>query len=703
MAERRGMQIGHYHLIRLLGQGGCAEVYLGQQLQLGTQAAVKLWHVPLPSLEEVERFRHEARTLATLSHPHLVHVLDFGVRNGLPYLVLEYAPGGSVRERHPPGMFVPLATVVAYVQQLAQGLQYAHDQQVIHRNITPRNLLLGGDGELLLTGFSLSVGGEHPNRPSAHGFAGTVAYAAPEQLQGHPGPASDQYALGGVVYEWLSGQLPFTGSFWEVAAKQLLAAPSSWGAQGSALPLAVEQVVLRALAKAPQDRFASVQAFAHALTQASQMESLPPDVLTSALPAPFPALVAPELASPQPSATHSWAETEDGSLSTPPAGEAVEFAWSLPRVSAEWPLPTPVPRASGAPSSPQRSRATALPQSPSWRGWVLLALLGVLLSSSVGLGFWLAQRHAPAQLYPQRGLVADWVLPTAGSDPGEIITDPDGALWFTEFGSNRIGRLTPGGSISEFALPTATSTTDGITVGPDGALWFTEARGNRIGRLAPGGFISEFTLPTAQSYPEGITAGPDGALWFTEQGSGQIGRLTPSGSLTEFALPIAQSEPEGITAGSDGALWFTEAHGNRIGRLTPGGSISEFALPTPGNYPARITAGPDGALWFTEADGNRIGHITPGGFISEFTLPTAQSNPWGITAGPDGALWFTEAQGNRIGRLMPDGSLTEWAVPTPNSDLWGITAGSDGNQRYNTLWFTEAGNNRIGRLTTGGS
>jgi streptogramin lyase len=214
----------------------------------------------------------------------------------------------------------------------------------------------------------------------------------------------------------------------------------------------------------------------------------------------------------------------------------------------------------------------------------------------------------------------------------------------------------------------------GITSGPDGNLWFTETVGDRIGRITPVGSIQEFLLPTYCGYagpedscgPNGITSGPDGNLWFTETSGEKIGRITPAGSIQEFALPTNCGDycyPTGITSGPDGNLWFTESAGNRIGRMTPAGSIQEFSLPTTchsslGCGPTGITSGPDGALWFTEAAGNQIGRITPAGRIQEFPLPTtcnsgARCGPAGITRGPAGALWFAEATGNQIGQMSP--------------------------------------------------
>src|SRR5215469_6236978 len=169
---------------------------------------------------------------------------------------------------------LPLATITSYVSQVAAALQYAHDQHFIHRDVKPENLLLGARDEVLLADFGLvvltaqsSAGSTQAMEPS---LVGTTAYLAPEQLQGHPRPASDQYALGVVVYEWLCGSRPFSGPPIQLAMQQLSAPPASLREQVPDLPPAVEEVVLRALAKEPGQRFARVQDFASALQQAAQ-------------------------------------------------------------------------------------------------------------------------------------------------------------------------------------------------------------------------------------------------------------------------------------------------------------------------------------------------------------------------------------------------------------------------------------------------
>ncbi len=235
MTDRVGQHLGNYQLIQVLEQGHWASVYLGEHRHLHTQAAIKVLHEPLAP-NDVEGFLGEARTLARLQHPHIVRVLDFGVQEGTPFLVMEYAPGGTPRKLHPKGRRLPLQTVVCYVKQVASALQYAHEQRLIHRDLKPENLLLGPDQEIWLSDFGLTIVAQSARSQPFQQTAGTLAYMAPEQLQGHPTSASDQYALGVLVYEWLAGERPFSGSLPELAVKQALAPPPALAEKVPTLP-----------------------------------------------------------------------------------------------------------------------------------------------------------------------------------------------------------------------------------------------------------------------------------------------------------------------------------------------------------------------------------------------------------------------------------------------------------------------------------
>jgi WD40 repeat protein/tRNA A-37 threonylcarbamoyl transferase component Bud32 len=270
MTDYVTQQLGNYRLVRHLGRGAFADVYLGIHVHLKTPAAIKVLHTELTS-SDIEKFRSEARTIARLEHPHIVRVFDFGIDGYTPYLVMSYAPNGTLRQRHPKGSILPLAAIINYVKQLTEALQYAHQQKLIHRDIKPENMLLGRHNEILLSDFGFVLIAQSSISQSIKEMAGTIPYMAPEQLQGKPRPASDQYALGIVIYEWLSGDRPFQGSVLEIATQHMLKPPPPLGIKNPAIPPEVEEVVFTALAKDPGQRFATVQAFSNALEQASQI------------------------------------------------------------------------------------------------------------------------------------------------------------------------------------------------------------------------------------------------------------------------------------------------------------------------------------------------------------------------------------------------------------------------------------------------
>ena len=272
MVDHTGQQLGNYQLVRLLGRGGFAEVYLGEHIRLKTPAAIKVRYEQF-SKDDAEEFLKEAQTIANLVHPHIVRIFDFDVQEGVPFLVMDYAPNGTLRQRYPKGTRVPLETIIANVKQVADALQYAHDEKFIHRDIKPENMLLGRRDEILLSDFGLALVAQSTRQQSLQELSGTAYYMAPEQLRGYPRPASDQYALGIVVYEWLTGTRPFTGTFSEVASQHMFELPRPPHEKLPTISPAAEEVVMTALAKDPHQRFASVRSFANALEQASQVST----------------------------------------------------------------------------------------------------------------------------------------------------------------------------------------------------------------------------------------------------------------------------------------------------------------------------------------------------------------------------------------------------------------------------------------------
>ena len=328
MADRTGQELGNYRLTRLLGRGGFAEVYLGEHMRLKTQAAIKVLYAQLDS-DNSEEFLQEAQTVAHLIHPNIVRIFDFDVREGVPFLVMDYAPSGTLRQRHPKNTRLPLETIIPYIKQVADALQYAHDEKFIHRDIKPENMLIGRRGEILLSDFGIALIAQSTRMQSTQEVVGTAYYMAPEQLQGKPRLASDQYALGVVVYEWLSGSRPFSGSFSEIASQHMFVPPTPLREKLPMLSPAIEEVVMTALAKDPHQRFASVRAFANALEQANQShDALTFIRKTEESSAPMPSIKpptkpvqpsAPIRSSVPPTRTVSSSNTGQSSPITPPA------------------------------------------------------------------------------------------------------------------------------------------------------------------------------------------------------------------------------------------------------------------------------------------------------------------------------------------------------------------------------------------------
>ena len=262
-------QLGNYYLIRRLGTGGFADVFLGEHIYLKTRVALKVLQTHVQS-QDMQQFLTEARTISLLHHPHIIRVFEFGVDGTTPFLVMEYAPNGTLRQECPQGQCVPLPTIISYVKQIASALQYAHVHGVIHRDVKPENMLLGREKEVVLSDFGIAVAAHRTISLKTLDAAGTPHYMALEHIHGKPRPASDQYALAVVVYEWLCGRRPFHGDTMQVLYQQTHSMPPSLHTIVPTISLEVERVVLQALDKDPQHRFSSIEAFAQALEWAEQ-------------------------------------------------------------------------------------------------------------------------------------------------------------------------------------------------------------------------------------------------------------------------------------------------------------------------------------------------------------------------------------------------------------------------------------------------
>jgi outer membrane protein assembly factor BamB/serine/threonine protein kinase len=263
-------RLGNYRVLHLIGEGGLARAYLGEHIYLKTYSALKVPKLMLAQ-EDIEFFLNEARTGINLRHPNIVRTLECGVEGGTtPYLVMDYAPGGSVNRRYQKGTPLPPAVIISYVKQAGSALQYIHDLGLIHQDVKPANMLLGTQGELLLSDFGLAAIVHHTVTQMTQDMMGTARYMAPEQFLGKPRPASDQYALAVITYEWICGDRPFEGSLMGLYQQHTYEPPPPLHTKVANIAPQVEEVIMKALSKDPRERFSRIQDFVNALEYAGQ-------------------------------------------------------------------------------------------------------------------------------------------------------------------------------------------------------------------------------------------------------------------------------------------------------------------------------------------------------------------------------------------------------------------------------------------------
>ncbi|MFZ1473964.1 MAG: protein kinase, partial [Anaerolineae bacterium] len=271
---------GKYQTIEHLGSGGQAEVYLALEPRLQRRVAIKVLLAHLAHDPEASaRFAREARLVASLRHPAIVQLFDFDTQDDQFYMVMEYLEGGSLKERLAQrGVPCAPAEAVTLLRPVAAALDYAHAQGAVHRDIKPGNILFTRDGQAVISDFGVAkILGDNAQLSMAGSVVGTPAYMSPEQAGGGPvTPAADLYALGIVLYQMLTGQVPFSGdSLSGVLMQHLQTPPPAPRTLNPSLRPAVEAVLLQALAKAPAARFASASALLAALEAAQAEETAP--------------------------------------------------------------------------------------------------------------------------------------------------------------------------------------------------------------------------------------------------------------------------------------------------------------------------------------------------------------------------------------------------------------------------------------------
>ena len=356
---------GRYRIVRKLGSGGMANVYLAEDEDLGRRVAIKILNERYANDDLfIERFRREAKSAAGLSHPNIVSIYDRGQAEGTYYIAMEVIEGRSLKELILTRGALPVDTAIGYAKQLLEALRFAHRHGIIHRDIKPHNVLVSADQHvkaneprLKVTDFGIARHGAS-QMTEAGSIMGTAQYLSPEQARGAPvTAASDLYSAGVVLYEVLTGKVPFTGdSAIEIAMKHVNELPRPPSSLRAEIPQELDQIVLRALAKEPEDRYQTAEEFIEDLERVEAGLPISRATATAAT-----AL----LAAPVGDATEVLAADSPTRVAPPPSAPVT------PRRPPTYPPPGPY-------DEPPRKR----------RRWVPWLLVLLLLAAAAFAGWW---------------------------------------------------------------------------------------------------------------------------------------------------------------------------------------------------------------------------------------------------------------------------------------------------------------------------
>src|SRR2546421_2213008 len=252
---------GRYMIVRKLGAGGMANVYLAEDQELGRRVAIKILNERYANDEQfVERFRREAKNAAGLSHPNIVSISARGEAEGTYYISMEYLDGRSLKELITARGPAPIPVAIEYARQILAALRVAHRQGLVHRDIKPHNVLVDDEGRVKVTDFGIARSG--PSQMTEEGsIIGTAQYLSPEQAQGAPvTPASDLYSVGIVLYELLTGTVPFGGEPpLDLPMKHLSKVPHAPSHIRPEIPRDLDVGFMRALPESPEERYQSAE------------------------------------------------------------------------------------------------------------------------------------------------------------------------------------------------------------------------------------------------------------------------------------------------------------------------------------------------------------------------------------------------------------------------------------------------------------
>ncbi|KKC05338.1 serine/threonine protein kinase [Mycobacterium nebraskense] len=629
--SRTGSFFGPYRLMRLLGRGGMGEVYEAEDTRKHRVVALKLISEQF-SADPVlrERMHREADAAGRLTEQHVVPIHDYGEIDGQLYLDMRLIDGVSLRSvLTRDGPLAP-ARAVAIARQVAAALDAAHASGVTHRDVKPENILITGDDFAYLVDFGIARAASDPGLTHTGMVMGTYNYMAPERFtSGEVTYRSDIYSLACVLAECLIGSPPYRANSIERAVGAHLTEPAPRPSQlrPETVPVALDQVIARGMAKNPEERYRSAGELAtaayDALTAAEQGQAaaIPQRGDNATLPT---NAAGAGLASPD-------AVTQARAWSRMSSSPTTESGWTPPVASTgSWrsrPSTPPSVSPAGAPDFRQSPRAAAEPHHKRKR--ILVGATALLVILAIGVAGYLLTRGP----HPSRSASGQTVLPLAGLgfpfSPGGVALDNTGNVYVTSQGMyGRVVKLAAGSGTPTVLPFTGLYQPQGLAVDANGTVYVADFN-NRVVKLDPGSSTPAVLPFNGLNFPQGVAVDAAGNLYVADRGNNRVVKLETR-SNTQTDLPFTGlNHPDGVAVDAAGTVYVTDSDNDRVLKLHSGSSTPTLLPFTGLTVPSGIAVDTAGAVYVTDHESGKVVKLDPGS--SNLTvLPFTGNHPVGV-------------------------------------------------------------------------
>jgi serine/threonine protein kinase, bacterial len=630
-------RFGPYRLLRLIGRGGMGEVYEAEDTRKRRVVALKLISAQFSGNPLFRaRMQREADAAGRLTEPHVVPIHDYGEINGQLYLDMRLIDGVSLRSMLT--AYGPLTPprAVAIVRQIAAALDAAHATAVTHRDVKPENILITRDDFAYLVDFGIARAAADPGLTQTGMAMGTYNYMAPERFTGDEVThRSDIYSLACVLGECLTGAPPYRADSIErlVAAHLMEPAPRPSQLRPGTVPVALDQVIAKGMAKKPEERYRSAGDLAaaalNALTAPEQHQAA--TILQHGAEATMPFSAA--------------ATTLPGDRADYPASGAASTTtrgWGAAPTPSPRPAPTLPPDIAHAPDFAKAGASNARHN----RKRILVGAAALLAIVAVGVAGYLVSQgpHSSTSASEQT------VLPFTGLDfplsPGGVALDSAGSVYVTSqdmFG--RVVKLAAGSSAPTVLPFSGLYQPQGLAVDTNGAVYVADFN-NRVVKLAAGANTQTVLPFTGLNYPEGVAVDAAGNVYVADRGNNRVVKLDV-GSNTQRDLPFTGlNRPDGVAVDTAGTVYVTDSDNGRVLKLDPGAS-TQTVLPFTGlTVPWGIAVDTTGTVYITDHDTDKVLKLAAGASTStELSFPGADP-PLGVAVDRDAKKVFVADNGN---------------------------------------------------------